>query len=148
MDDRSSTTNGRGPARTVRKSAKNPRATKNAAKKAAVRGAAQRASATAQRLESAQSAVGNFLRATRTAQNLTQAQVAEMTRESPWKLSRAAISAIERGMNFPGMEAMLALSNVLYVDPKELIERARLSTTVPVDVTDLSLEQLSRRVYF
>ena len=68
-----------------------------------------------------------------------------MTRTTPWQLSRAAISAIERGQNFPGMEAMLALSNVLYVDPKELIERARLSTSVPVDVTDLSLEQLDQR---
>lgn len=68
-----------------------------------------------------------------------------MTRSTPWHLSRAAISAIERGQNFPGMEAMLALSNVLYVDPKELIERARLSTAVPVDVTDMSLEQLDQR---
>jgi tetratricopeptide (TPR) repeat protein len=68
-----------------------------------------------------------------------------MTRESPWKLSRAAISAIERGQNFPGMEAMLALSNVLYVDPKELVERARLSTVVPVDVTGISFEELDKR---
>jgi tetratricopeptide (TPR) repeat protein len=68
-----------------------------------------------------------------------------MTQDSPWQLSRAAISAIERGQNFPGMEAMLALSNVLFVDPKELIERARLSTTVPVDVTGLSWDELDRK---
>jgi transcriptional regulator with XRE-family HTH domain len=97
------------------------------------------------RLTAAQQSIGSFLRATRTSQKLTQEQVAAMTRNTPWHLSRAAISAIERGQNFPGMEAMLALSNVLYVDPKELIERARLSTTVPVDVTDLTLEQLGRR---
>ena len=97
------------------------------------------------RLFAAQQAIGSFLRATRTAQKLTQEQVASMTRSTPWHLSRAAISAIERGQNFPGMEAMLALSNVLYVDPKELIERARLSTAVPVDVTDMSLEQLDQR---
>jgi transcriptional regulator with XRE-family HTH domain len=97
------------------------------------------------RLFAPQQAIGSFLRATRTAQKLTQEQVATMTRSTPWHLSRAAISAIERGQNFPGMEAMLALSNVLYVDPKELIERARLSTAVPVDVTDLSLEQLDQR---
>ena len=66
-----------------------------------------------------------------------------MTRGGHWQLSRAAISAIERGQNFPGMEAMLALSNVLYVDPKEIVERARLSTVVPVDITAMSLEELN-----
>ncbi len=66
-----------------------------------------------------------------------------MTRGGHWQLSRAAISAIERGQNFPGMEAMLALSNVLYVDPKEIVERARLSTVVPVDITTMSLEELN-----
>jgi len=99
----------------------------------------------ARRLESAQLAIGNFLRATRAAQKLTQAQVASMTRESPWRLSRAAISAIERGQNFPGMEAMLALANVLFVDPKELVERARLSTVLPVDLTGFSYQELERR---
>ena len=59
-----------------------------------------------ERVFAAQTAIGNFLRATRTAQKLTQEQVAAMTKESPWQLSRAAISAIERGQNFPGMEAM------------------------------------------
>ena len=93
----------------------------------------------------AQQAIGSFLRATRTAQKLTQEQVAEMTKDSPWQLSRAAISAIERGQNFPGMEAMLALSNVLYVDPRELIERVRLATVVPVDVTGLSSEELEKQ---
>jgi transcriptional regulator with XRE-family HTH domain len=97
------------------------------------------------RLETAQQAVGIFLRATREAQKLTQEQVSAMTKGSPWQLSRAAISAIERGQNFPGMEAMLALSNVLYVDPKELIERARLSTVVPVDISDTSYEDLDRK---
>ena len=90
----------------------------------------------------AQQAVGSFLRATRSSRNLTQEQVAAATRGSAWQLSRAAISAIERGQNFPGMEAMLALSNVLFVDPKELVERARLSTTVPVDISGRSYEEL------
>ena len=40
---------------------------------------------------------------------------------------------------------MLALANVLYVDPKELVERARLSTAVPVDITGLTHEQLERQ---
>jgi tetratricopeptide (TPR) repeat protein len=76
---------------------------------------------------------------------MTQAQVAEKTRESPWQLSRAAVSAIERGQNFPGLEAMLALSNVLHIDPKELIERARLTAVVPVDITGLSDQELEAR---
>ena len=78
-----------------------------------------------QLLETAQLTVGNFLRSTRESLKLTQAQVAERTHQSPWQLSRAAVSAIERGQNFPGLEAMLALSNVLNIDPKELIENFR-----------------------
>jgi tetratricopeptide (TPR) repeat protein len=96
-------------------------------------------------LESAQITVGNFLRATRERLKLTQAQVAERTLRSPWQLSRAAVSAIERGQNFPGLEAMLALSNVLHIDPKELIERARLTAVVPADVTGLSDDELEDR---
>jgi len=95
-------------------------------------------------LEAAQQKVGSFLRSTRQNQRLTQAEVAKRTRESPWQLSRAAVSAIERGQNFPGLEAMLALSNVLHIDPKELIERARL-TVVPVDVSGLTYEELESR---
>jgi len=96
-------------------------------------------------LETAQVSVGRFLRSTRQALHLTQAQVADKTRDSPWQLSRAAVSAIERGQNFPGLEAMLALSNVLHIDPKELIERARLTAVVPVDVSGLSEEELEQR---
>jgi transcriptional regulator with XRE-family HTH domain len=106
------------------------------------KGAAESPSA---RLAAAQKAIGNFLRATRASQHLTQQQVATLTRKSPWQLSRAAISAIERGQNFPGMEAMLALSHVLYIDPKELVERARMSTVVPVDVTGMSYETLEQQ---
>jgi len=95
--------------------------------------------------QSAQVSVGNFLRSTRESLRMTQAQVAEKTRESPWQLSRAAVSAIERGQNFPGLEAMLALSNVLHIDPKELIERARLTAVVPVDITGLSDQELENR---
>ena len=45
----------------------------------------------------------------------------------------------------PGMEAKLALSNVLCVDPKELIERARLSTVVSLDITKLGYDELDER---
>jgi tetratricopeptide (TPR) repeat protein len=96
-------------------------------------------------LQAAQVHVGNFLRTTRESLNLTQAEVATRTRESPWQLSRAAVSAIERGQNFPGLEAMLALSNVLHIDPKELIERARMAAVVPVDVSGLRDQELDQR---
>ncbi len=95
--------------------------------------------------EAAQITVGNFLRATRERLNLTQAEVARRTLISPWRLSRAAVSAIERGQNFPGLEAMLALSNVLQIDPKEMIERARLSAVAPVDISGLDDHQLESR---
>jgi len=95
--------------------------------------------------EAAQASVGHFLRRTRESLRLTQAQVAEKTHDSPWQLSRAAVSAIERGQNFPGLEAMLALSNVLHIDPKELIERARLTAVVPVDITGLTDRELEDR---
>jgi transcriptional regulator with XRE-family HTH domain len=97
------------------------------------------------KLTAAQQAVGMFLRTTREAQKLTQEQVSAMTKGESWQLSRAAISAIERGQNFPGMEAMLAISNVLFVDPKELIERARLSTVVPLDITNVTYEELDKQ---
>lgn len=93
----------------------------------------------------AQASIGNFLRTTREAMNLTQAQVAERTERGPWTISRAAVSAIERGQNFPGLEAMLALSNVLHIDPKELIERARLTGVAPADMNELPLEELEDR---
>jgi tetratricopeptide (TPR) repeat protein len=96
-------------------------------------------------LEAAQVHVGNFVRMTRESMKLTQAEVAARTLQSTWQLSRAAVSAIERGANFPGLEAMLALSNVLHIDPKEMIERARLAAVVPVDVSGLSDPELDQR---
>lgn len=96
-------------------------------------------------VRAAQITVGNFLRATRERLNLTQAEVAQRTLISPWRLSRAAVSAIERGQNFPGLEAMLALSTVLQIDPKEMIERARLSAVVPVDISGLDDRELESR---
>lgn len=95
-------------------------------------------------LEAAQLSVGHFIRTAREAMDLTQAQVAKLSRETPWQLSRAAVSAIERGQNFPGLEAMLALSNVLHIDPKEIIERARL-TAVAAPTEELEPQELEAR---
>jgi tetratricopeptide (TPR) repeat protein len=108
-------------------------------------GKPRRSSGTKTLLGAAQITVGRFLRATRESLKLTQAQVAERSRRTPWQLSRAAVSAIERGQNFPGLEAMLALSNVLNIDPKELVERARMTAVVPVDITGLSDQDLESR---
>lgn len=97
------------------------------------------------RVRDAQLSVGGFVRATREAAGLTQAEVAERTREGRWQLSRAAVSAIERGQNFPGLEAMLALSSVLHIDPKEILERARLTAVAPVDASNGSFDELETR---
>ena len=122
------------------RSIRSPRARSRAAKG----GGGRKTGATAT-LEVAQANVGGFLRATRERLKLTQAQVAQRTKDSPWQLSRAAVSAIERGQNFPGLEAMLALSNVLQIDPKELLERARIAAVVPVDVTGVDDKELEKQ---
>jgi transcriptional regulator with XRE-family HTH domain len=83
----------------------------------------------------------------REAQRLTQESVAGLTVGRPWRVSRAAISSIERGRNLPSLEALVALSRVLHVDPVEVLERAELATVAPVDLTGVSLEEMGRRAY-
>jgi len=91
-------------------------------------------------------AVGILFRAAREAQRLSQEQVAELTRaRAGQEVSRAAVSEIERGRCLPGLEALMSLSRVLHVEPAEVLERVDLHATVPVDVTDVSLEDLLRR---
>lgn len=86
--------------------------------------------------------MGDFLRATRESQKLSQARLSELTGSQPWKVSRPVISAVERGEHLPSFEALLALSRVLHFDPMELLERAELAATVPVEVTGLTLDDL------
>lgn len=91
-------------------------------------------------------AVGVLFRAAREAQRLSQEQVAELTRmRAGQEVSRAAVSDIERGRCLPGLEALMSLSRVLHIEPAEVLERVDLHATVPVDVTDFSLEDLLRR---
>lgn len=97
-----------------------------------------KASATA----AATRAVGIFLRTTRESQRLSQARLSALTGGEPWKVSRPVISAVERGEHLPSFEALMALSRVLHFDPMEVLERAELAVQVPVDVTNLSLDDL------
>ena len=114
------------------------------------RGQSESVDSTAQaRLE-----VGRFLRRAREAQRLTQNAVSEMTRSGPWPISRAGISAIERGENFPGLGAMLALQRVLRVDLDALIDRARISTSgesppnAQTELTDAALEKRASNLFW
>src|SRR5213593_1923452 len=62
---------------------------------------------------------------------LSQEQVAALTTKRSWGLSRAAISAIERGRNLPSLDALLAYWTVLQVNPMEVLEKARLARILP-----------------
>jgi tetratricopeptide (TPR) repeat protein len=92
--------------------------------------------------DSAPRAVGAFLRSLRESQRLSQQRLSEMTESEPWKISRPVISAVERGEHLPSFEALMVLSKALHFDPMELLERAELAVAVPIDVTDLTLEDL------
>lgn len=83
-----------------------------------------------------------MLRAARESQGLTQYQLAALTEGGASGVSRAAISGIERGTNLPGLEALVALSRVLHLEPAEILERVDLAMTVPVDVSGLSMDDL------
>ena len=92
--------------------------------------------------------VGSFLRSVREGQNLSQDQVAALSGGGAWRLSRSAISAIERGRNLPSLEALIALSRVLHIDPLEVIERAELGPQhMPPDIANLTVDELDKRAY-
>ena len=50
------------------------------------------------------------IRKARVALHLTQEQVAELTSDRPYRLSRSAIGAIERGDHQPGLTALIGLT--------------------------------------
>jgi transcriptional regulator with XRE-family HTH domain len=89
--------------------------------------------------------VGSFVRSTREAQQLSQHQVAALTRDTPGRVSRAMISSIERGQHLPGLEALAALSHALHFDPMEIFERVDMSMTLPVDLTHSTQDELRRQ---
>ena len=57
--------------------------------------------------------VGALFRAARRSQELSQEQLAALTRGRPGRVSRAMISAIERGVHLPGLEVLLTLAHAL-----------------------------------
>ncbi len=86
--------------------------------------------------------MGAFLRGMRESQRMSQEQLSALTGSQPWKISRPVIGAMERGEHLPSFEALMALSKVLSFDPMEVLERAENAVAVPVDITDLSLDDL------
>lgn len=92
-----------------------------------------------------ESGVGVFLRTMREAQRLTREQVVALASTRSRAVSKASLSAIERGQQLPNLEALVALSRTLNFDPMEVIERAEMSAVAPVDLTGLSLDELGQR---
>lgn len=91
--------------------------------------------------------IGVVLRSAREAQRLSQEQLADLTQEQAGgAVSRAMISAIERGQALPGLEALLSITAVLHVEPAEIFERIKLQgAAAPVDLSGVSVEDLRRR---
>ncbi len=90
-------------------------------------------------------AVGEIFRKAREAQQLSQTQVAELTRGRPGQISRAMVSLIERGRHLPGLEATVALSRALNVEPMEVFERVDLPSVEPGDLSGFDVDQLVDR---
>lgn len=91
-------------------------------------------------------AIGAMFRSAREVQHLSQDQLADLTDGAPGgPVSRTTISSIERGRSMPGVDTLLSLTSVLYIEPMEVLERINLATKVPVDLTGFSLEDLSRK---
>lgn len=89
--------------------------------------------------------IGRFFRSTRESQNLSQEQLAALTRARSGPVSRAMISAVERGRHLPGLDVMLALSQVLHVSPTEVLERLELARGDSELTEGLSYEALEQR---
>ena len=89
--------------------------------------------------------IGLFFRSARETQQLSQEQLADLTRSRPGRVSRAMISAVERGRHLPGIEVLLTLSQVLHVSPSEVLERLELARAEIIDTDGLSFEELNRQ---
>src|SRR5437773_10537638 len=64
--------------------------------------------------QSAQRALGSLFKAARETLRLTQDQVAALTAERTWRISRSAIGSIERGDHELGLLSLIALARVLH----------------------------------
>ena len=83
-----------------------------------------------------------MFRSARQAQHLSQQQLAALAANPP--VSRTTISAIESG-RLPNVEALVSLSNVLHVNPMEILERVHLASPAPIDLTGLGFDELRLR---
>ncbi len=90
-------------------------------------------------------ALGRFFRRSRQAQELSQEQLADLTRGRPGTVSRAMISAIERGVHMPGVEVLLTLSHALHISPNEVLERLELSRGAETNIARLSDEAAEKK---
>ena len=144
MAQRIPTGNKQGPDRKV---AKARRKTVSGATAVRPGASAAPAAAHAVRVKAMCQVVGSFFRDLREKQKLTQDQVAAMTRELGFPLSRATISATETGRHMPGLDAAAILSGVYREDVRRVIERLDLVDPVPVDLSAESRETLSLRAY-
>lgn len=88
--------------------------------------------------------IGHFFRRSRESLNLSQEQLAAVTSGTPGSVSRAMISAVERGRHLPGLEVLLTLTQALHISPAEVLERLESSRT-RVDAVDLEARQLEER---
>lgn len=82
--------------------------------------------------------VGRFLRSMREALGLTQDEIAAKTNGLPWPVSRAAVSALEKGKHAPAATTILALCEVLRIDATEVMDRLKLAAAPrrPIDNRD------------
>ncbi len=89
-------------------------------------------------------AVGAMFRSAREAQKLSQDQVAALTSGQTPPISRATISSIERGKSLPGLEVLTSLSEVLHVDPTEVLDLIKVQSP-PVDLSGVTRKELTRQ---
>lgn len=90
-------------------------------------------------------AVGFLVRKARESHGLTQEQLATMTLGKPWQVSRAAISAVERGRNLPNLAALVAFRRILHLDPLEILELTEHRAPYSVEPGSDSFHRLSER---
>ena len=89
--------------------------------------------------------IGTFLKAMREALGMTQDRLATKTAGTDWPVSRATISAIEKGKHSPTAVAVMTLTTALHVDPMEVLDRLKIATAVPEEYRKWTVEQLDER---
>jgi tetratricopeptide (TPR) repeat protein len=89
--------------------------------------------------------VGAIFRASRELLGLSQHQVVQLTTERGHHVSRSALCDIERGCNLPGIESLVALCEVLQIDPRVILERIGRRGEPPLDLLQGTIEEIDRK---